>query len=139
MSGWPSGLRRQTQASASHLWGFWSPNGGVGSNPTSDTSSFCSYNIQNKSVGKFLIFLGPDSENSPVKESWNTFRITWRQPPALPSEIPLLLEKKRTITTCGLFLSGSTDESSTVGCWVFTVERMNEILTAFLYTEKNLL
>ena len=61
--------------------------------PTSDTSSFCSYDIQNKSVGKFLIFLGPDSENSPVKESWNTFRITWRQPPALPSEIPLLLEK----------------------------------------------
>ena len=99
VSGWPSGLRRQTQASASHLWGFWSPSGGVGSNPTSDTSSFCSYDFQNKSIGQFLIFSsrhsnisGPwpifDSENSPVKESWSTFRITWRQPPALPSEIP---------------------------------------------------
>ena len=55
VSGWPSGLRRQTQASASHLWGFWSPNGGVGSNPTSDTFSFCSYDFQNKSTGQFLI------------------------------------------------------------------------------------
>ena len=43
VSGWPSGLRRQTQASASHLWGFWSPNGGVGSNPTSDKTQFCSW------------------------------------------------------------------------------------------------
>lgn len=27
-------------SSASRSWGFWSPHGGVGSNPTSDTSSF---------------------------------------------------------------------------------------------------
>ena len=146
VSGWPSGLRRQTQASASHLWGFWSPNGGVGSNPTSDTSSFCSYDIQNKSVGKFLIL---NSGHSNISGPWqwefpgqrileyfqNHVEATsctafWDSPPP---------RKKRTITTCGLFLSGSTDESSTVGCWVFTVERMNEILTAFLYTEKNLL
>ena len=37
MSGWPSGLRRQTQGGKpSMLRDFWSPNGGVGSNPTSD-------------------------------------------------------------------------------------------------------
>ena len=36
MSGWPSGLRRQTQAPASQARDFWSPTGGVGSNPTSD-------------------------------------------------------------------------------------------------------
>ena len=39
MSGWPSGLRRQTQGGKpSRLRDFWSPNGGVGSNPTSDNS-----------------------------------------------------------------------------------------------------
>ena len=43
MSGWPSGLRRQTQVSTSPTWGFWSPVGGVGSNPTPDTVFFCSY------------------------------------------------------------------------------------------------
>ena len=43
MSGWPSGLRRQTQVSTSPTWGFWSPLGGVGSNPTSDMVVFCSY------------------------------------------------------------------------------------------------
>ena len=37
LSGWPSGLRRQTQELFLHIvWVFWSPNGGVGSNPTSD-------------------------------------------------------------------------------------------------------
>ena len=37
MSGWPSGLRRQTQAWKASLRGvFWSTNVGVGSNPTSD-------------------------------------------------------------------------------------------------------
>ena len=38
MSGWPSGLRRQTQGDKpSKVRDFWSPNGGVGSNPTSDS------------------------------------------------------------------------------------------------------
>ena len=38
-SGWPSGLRRQTQGGElSQLRDFWSPNGGVGSNPTSDNN-----------------------------------------------------------------------------------------------------
>ena len=43
-SGWPSGLRRQTQGPIPcpynmwyGLWEFWSTNVGVGSNPTSDT------------------------------------------------------------------------------------------------------
>ena len=77
VSGWPSGLRRQTQASASHLWGFWSPNGGVGSNPTSDTSSFCSYDIQNLDT---QIFLGPDR--------YSTVRIPRSKNPGILSESP---------------------------------------------------
>lgn len=39
MSGWPSGLRRQTQETVSSFdlkGAFWSTNVGVGSNPTSD-------------------------------------------------------------------------------------------------------
>ena len=37
MSGWPSGLRRQTQGiDPSLIRAFWSSNEGVGSNPTSD-------------------------------------------------------------------------------------------------------
>ena len=44
VSGWPSGLRRQTQEMIfpvnSRCWVFWSPNEGVGSNPTSDNSFF---------------------------------------------------------------------------------------------------
>ena len=41
MSGWPSGLRRQTQVQTchqvvSHCMDFWSSIEGVGSNPTSD-------------------------------------------------------------------------------------------------------
>ena len=42
MSGWPSGLRRQTQElkSLSFTGVFWSTNVGVGSNPTSD-KRFC--------------------------------------------------------------------------------------------------
>ena len=43
MSGWPSGLRRQTQAIACAVSAcrvFWSPSGGVGSNPTSDKVFF---------------------------------------------------------------------------------------------------
>ena len=50
MSGWPSGLRRQTQAKASSVaegWVFWSTVVGVGSNPTSDRIffflTFCSF------------------------------------------------------------------------------------------------
>ena len=43
-SGWPSGLRRQTQGEnlLPSKWyrGFWSPNGGVGSNSTPDKSHF---------------------------------------------------------------------------------------------------
>ena len=40
MSGWPSGLRRQTQEHTLRFikWAFWSTNVGVGSNPTSDTN-----------------------------------------------------------------------------------------------------
>ena len=38
VSGWPSGLRRQTQGLIpSSGRDFWSPKGGVGSNPTPDT------------------------------------------------------------------------------------------------------
>ena len=45
LSGWPSGLRRQTQGLSYfpiEQWerAFWSPNGGVGSNPTPDTAFF---------------------------------------------------------------------------------------------------
>lgn len=43
MSGWPSGLRRQTQGRNLPLqrdWVFWSTYVGVGSNPTSDTNIF---------------------------------------------------------------------------------------------------
>ncbi|GFY46829.1 hypothetical protein TNIN_355121 [Trichonephila inaurata madagascariensis] len=39
VSGWPSGLRRQTQVdtcSDAELWVFWSTDVGVGSNPTPD-------------------------------------------------------------------------------------------------------
>ena len=53
MSGWPSGLRRQTQgktfsANLVAEWVFWSTNVGVGSNPTSDKTFMqtilnCSY------------------------------------------------------------------------------------------------
>ena len=70
VSGWPSGLRRQTQAFASRLWGFWSPNGGVGSNPTSDTPSFCSYDVQ--------MFPGPDR--------YSKVRITRSKNPGILSE-----------------------------------------------------
>ena len=43
MSGWPSGLRRQTQAQAYLDYkgiAFWSSTEGVGSNPTSDKNFF---------------------------------------------------------------------------------------------------
>ena len=41
MSGWPSGLRRQTQELPRSLTRvFWSTNVGVGSNPTSDKSFY---------------------------------------------------------------------------------------------------
>ena len=42
MSGWPSGLRRQTQGNLPSLkvWAFWSSSEGVGSNPTSDNPFF---------------------------------------------------------------------------------------------------
>lgn len=40
-SGWPSGRRRQTQGILPYLLrGFWSPLGGVGSNPTPDIACF---------------------------------------------------------------------------------------------------
>ena len=45
MSGWPSGLRRQTQGAVPSvprgLRVFWSTDVGVGSNPTSDTLLLC--------------------------------------------------------------------------------------------------
>ena len=48
-SGWPSGLRRQTQGEnpLPSKWYrvFWSPNGGVGSNPTPDKPAFLSENV----------------------------------------------------------------------------------------------
>ena len=53
VSGWPSGLRRQTQASACAVSAcrvFWSPIGGVGSNPTSDTVFFVSSSRPSKSA-----------------------------------------------------------------------------------------
>ena len=44
LSGWPSGLRRQTQGSnlahTEWVWDFWSTYVGVGSNPTSDRETF---------------------------------------------------------------------------------------------------
>ena len=57
MSGWPSGLRRQTQGNPLHSdrvlqWEFWSSYEGVGSNPTSDKyfeyirNSFCCCTIE---------------------------------------------------------------------------------------------
>ena len=66
MSGWPSGLRRQTQRQSSPQCGraFWSSEEGVGSNPTPDkllllegaheATQFCNINnINNKK--KFLL------------------------------------------------------------------------------------
>ena len=53
MSGWPSGLRRQTQAIACAVSAcrvFWSPIGGVGSNPTSDIVFFISSSHSSKSA-----------------------------------------------------------------------------------------
>ena len=57
LSGWPSGLRRQTQGSSpsavSADWAFWSTYVGVGSNPTSDTNFFqlFSFFYANKRTG----------------------------------------------------------------------------------------
>ena len=46
MSGWPSGLRRQTQGTnPSSIREFWSSNEGVGSNPTSDKIFLSSFPI----------------------------------------------------------------------------------------------
>ena len=60
MSGWPSGLRRQTQVYAlAHAVGrvdFWSSIEGVGSNPTSDKTFFhsISYNFD---AAKLILLL----------------------------------------------------------------------------------
>ena len=45
LSGWPSGLRRQTQDSYLQIRVFWSTNVGVGSNPTSDTYFFLTLSL----------------------------------------------------------------------------------------------
>ena len=61
MSGWPSGLRRQTQDDSlpgrSGLIDFWSSIEGVGSNPTSDNYFFHYYYI-------LIIISGRYSQNS---------------------------------------------------------------------------
>lgn len=46
VSGSPSGLRQQTQVFASQALGFWLPDGGLGSNLTSDILVFHSCHIQ---------------------------------------------------------------------------------------------
>ena len=54
MSGWPSGLRRQTQGiDPSLIRAFWSSNEGVGSNPTSDKNFFILFF---QSVSKYKIW-----------------------------------------------------------------------------------
>ena len=47
VSGWPSGLRRQTQGSLASDWSrvFWSSYEGVGSNPTSDIFFLLNWNL----------------------------------------------------------------------------------------------
>ena len=98
LSGWPSGLRRQTQGSTPS-WAvrdFWSPDGGVGSNPTSDTlfnptmGSSCLVNCPEAHlsfplfVRKTAFFFSPSSPSSPSAASrrwagWYSFHMRAEQ------------------------------------------------------------
>ena len=76
MSGWPSGLRRQTQGSALSLdkgfsGDFWSSDEGVGSNPTSDNNSFETCDTEYRNIWKskyFNKFTDKISGSNPTKE-----------------------------------------------------------------------
>ena len=76
MSGWPSGLRRQTQGSALSLdkgfsGDFWSSDEGVGSNPTSDNNSFETCDTEYRNICKskyFNKFTDKISGSNPTKE-----------------------------------------------------------------------
>ncbi len=63
-------------------WGFWSPHGGVGSNPTSDTSSFCIGSVfETVNIIHSMFILPSDQCKSLTSLHWNVRMAEWSKAP----------------------------------------------------------